>query len=279
VSNPLPVMCARLAEIGDLCGEDPSVLGAHVEGPFMAADRRGAHDLDALRSPEPRDIDTLLDAGAGWIRQITLAPELPRALDVIPRLVEAGVVVAIGHTTADYDTVRAAFDTGATLLTHAFNGMPGIHHRAPGPVAAAFDNADVTLEIINDGQHIAAPVVRLAFAAAPRRIALVSDAMAAAGSDDGDYRLGTREVTVRGGTATLAGTNTLAGSTLTLDEAFRRAIAAGIEPTEAVAALTSTPAEVLGLGDRLGQLRPGYAADLVVMDDEWTVQRVITSTP
>jgi N-acetylglucosamine-6-phosphate deacetylase len=279
VSNPLPVMSARLAEISDLCQADATVLGAHLEGPFLAAERRGAHDLTALRTPDISEIEGLLEAGAGRVRQMTLAPELPGAREAISCLVEAGVVVALGHTAADYDTARAAFDNGATLLTHAFNGMPGIHHRAPGPVLAAFDNPDVTLEIINDGRHVAASVIRLAFGAAPGRIALVSDAMAAAGAADGDYRLGTRDVTVRDGTATLAGTDTLAGSTLTLDDALRRAIAAGIEPTDAVAALTSTPAGVLGLGDRFGQLRPGYAADLVVLDDAWTVQRVITSAP
>jgi N-acetylglucosamine-6-phosphate deacetylase len=275
VSSQIGILAARLADIAELTRSDAGVLGAHLEGPYLAAARRGAHDASALRRIDPSEIELLLDAAGGTLRQLTLAPELPGALPAISRLVDAGVAVAVGHTEADYAQARAAFDDGASILTHAFNAMPGIHHRAPGPVMAAVDSDAVTLEVINDGHHLAAPVVRLAFGAARGRVALVSDAMAAAGAPDGDYALGSRDVTVRMGVATLSGTDTLAGSTLTLDRALRRALAIGIAPEEAIAALTSTPAHALGLGDRLGQLRPGFAADLVLLDESWTVQRVV----
>ncbi|HEV7813174.1 MAG TPA: amidohydrolase family protein, partial [Leifsonia sp.] len=209
------------------------------------------------------------------LRQLTLAPELPGALDAVDTLVGAGVTVAVGHTEADYDLTRSAFDRGARLLTHAFNAMPGIHHRAPGPVIAAFEDDRVIVELILDGQHVHPDVAALAFRAAPGRVALVTDAMAAAGSIDGNYRLGSLNVTVRNGLALLSGTSTIAGSTLTQDVALRCAIEkADVSPVEAVAALTATPARALRLGDRLGMLAAGFAADAVLLDDEWNVEAV-----
>jgi N-acetylglucosamine-6-phosphate deacetylase len=220
-------------------------------------------------------LDGLLEAAAGTLRQITIAPELPGALESIDTLVAAGVVVAVGHTEADADTARAAFDRGATLLTHAFNAMPGIHHRQPGPVVAALRDERVTLELILDGHHVHPDVARIALREAPGRVALVTDAMAAAGAADGDYALGELNVSVRDGLAVLSGTSTLAGSTLTQDAALRNAIhLVGMDPAAAVAALTAVPARVLGLGDRFGRLAPGYAADLVVLDPDWRVRGV-----
>ena len=170
---------------------------------------------------------------------------------------------------------RAAFDRGARLVTHAFNAMPGIHHRQPGPVVAAFEDDRVTIELILDGEHVHPDVAALAFTAAPGRVALVTDAMAAAGSGDGDYALGSLTVTVRDGLALLRGTHTLAGSTLTQDRALRLAITrAGLSPRDAVTALTLTPAHALGLDHRHGLLAPGFAADAVLLDHEWRVQHV-----
>jgi len=266
VANPLAELRERLAEIAELTATDPLVLGAHLEGPYLAAERRGAHNADYLRTPDTADIDRLLDAAAGTLRQLTLAPELPGALDAIPQLVAAGVTVAVGHTEASAEQTRAAFDAGARMLTHAFNAMPGIHHRAPGPVVAALDDDRVTLELILDGVHVHADVARLLFEQAPGRVALVTDAMAAAGADDGDYRLGSLNVSVREGLAHLSGTSTIAGSTLTQDAALRRALGMGIPAPAAVAALTSAPARAIGLGARLGLLEQGYAADIVVLD-------------
>jgi len=274
VASPMPALRLGLAVIAQLAAEDPLVLGSHLEGPYLAAGRRGAHHAAHLRTPAGGEIDELLEASAGTLRQLTIAPELPGAMTAIDALVASGVTVAIGHTDADYDLARAAFDRGARLLTHAFNAMPGIHHRAPGPVVAAFDDERIGLEVILDGEHVHPAVARMAFRCAPGRIALVTDAMAAAGSVDGDYRLGSVEVRVRDGVARLAGGSAIAGSTVTQDAALRRAIGAGIDQVEAVTALTRTPARVLGLGDRLGLLAPGFAADAVLLDADWAVESV-----
>lgn len=275
VSNPIARLRESLEVIADLAEEDPLVLGSHLEGPYLADARRGAHNPEYLRGIDERELGSLLESARGTLRQVTIAPERPDALDAVSRFVEAGVVVGVGHTEATYEVAREAFDRGATLLTHAFNAMPNIHHRAPGPIVAAFSDERVTLELILDGIHVHPDVARLAFTSAPGRIALVTDAMAAAGSVDGDYRLGTLNVSVREGRALLSGTSTIAGSTLTQDAALRCAITAvGTAPPAAVAALTSTPARVLGLGDTLGRLSPGYAADAVILDDDWSAVSV-----
>lgn len=268
VAEPIDVLVEQLSAVADVAFVDPLVLGSHLEGPFLEPSRRGAHAEHVLRRPDPRVIDDLLAAAGGTMRQVTLAPELPGALAAIEQFVAAGVVVAVGHTAADADTTRAAFDAGATLLTHAFNAMPGIHHRHPGPVVAAFEDRRVTLELVLDGRHVDASVAKIAFALAPGRVAIVTDAMAAAGAQDGSYRLGSLDVLVRGGVATVAGIDTIAGSTLTLDAALRMALVAVRLPRPtAVASLTSIPARVLGLSGRFGLLEPGYAADVVVFGD------------
>jgi N-acetylglucosamine-6-phosphate deacetylase len=275
VANPLNVLRARLAEIAQLAATDPLVLGSHLEGPFLAPGQRGAHNLDFLLLPDSGALDSLLAAAGGTLRHVTLAPELPGTLELIPSLVASGITVAVGHTEADLDTVRAAFDAGARMLTHAFNAMPGIHHRAPGPVMAALVDPRVTLELILDGQHVYPSVAKLLFTAAPARIALITDAMAAAGAADGHYRLGSLNVSVRDGLAVLSGTSTIAGSTLTQDVALRYAIdIVGLPPAEAVAALTVVPARALGIGDRFGLLEPGYAADAVALAPDGSVNSV-----
>ncbi|ROQ37498.1 N-acetylglucosamine 6-phosphate deacetylase [Frondihabitans sp. PhB188] len=275
VANPVQELRASLAAISDLCASDPLVLGAHLEGPLLSPGNCGAHNPAFLSAPDGAVLDALLEAGGAALRQVTVAPELPGALDAIARLSGAGVAVALGHTVADYATTRAGFDAGARLLTHAFNAMPGIHHRAPGPVVAAVDDGRVTLELILDGVHVHPRVAAMLFAAAPGRIALITDAMAAAGADDGEYRLGSLDVTVADGTATLSGTETIAGSTLTQDAALRLAIdQVGLPPAHAVAALTLTPAAALGLERTLGLVEPGFAADLVAWTPGWTVERV-----
>jgi N-acetylglucosamine-6-phosphate deacetylase len=275
VANPLAHVRETLALIADLTESDPLVLGSHLEGPFLAEARRGAHNPDFLREPRPAIVEDLLEAGRGTVRQITMAPELPNALDAIDVLVEQGIIVAVGHTEASFELAKEAFDRGARLLTHVFNAMPGIHHRKPGPVIAAFEDPRVTLELILDGLHVHPDVAALAFSRAPGRIALITDAMAAAASSDGDYRLGSLNVTVRGGLAVLSGTETIAGSTLTQDRALRIAIEqVKLAPAEAVEALTLTPARVLGLEKQFGYLKPGYVADAVMLDHEWRVVSV-----
>lgn len=275
VANPLAMLRQSLEVIAEIAAHDPLVLGAHLEGPFLEAEHRGAHNGDYLREPQPSAIDDLLNASRGSLRQITIAPDLPNALESIEILVEAGATVAVGHTAATFEQTRDAFTAGARMLTHGFNAMPGIHHRAPGPMVAAFENDAVVIELILDGLHVHPEVAALAFASAPGRIALVTDAMAAAGSVDGDYQLGSLAVTVADGRAVLRGTDTIAGSTLTLDRALRLAMGpVGLSAPEAVAAVTLTPARALGLDQRLGLLAPGYAADAVLLDHDWQVAEV-----
>ena len=275
VANPVDALVTRLGTIAALASVDPLVLGSHLEGPFLDHDHRGAHNANYLLEPDLGVIDQLLRAARGTLRQLTIAPELPNALEAIEVLVEAGVVVAVGHTNADLAQTRAAFHAGARLLTHAFNAMPGIHHRHPGPVIAAFEDDRVVIELVLDGLHVHPDVAGLAFRSAPGRIALVTDAMAAAGATDGDYQLGSLTVTVADGRAVLRGTQTLAGSTLTQDAAVRLAISAvGLTPREAIEAVTLTPARVLGLEHRHGLLSPGFAADAVLLDRDWSVTGV-----
>ena len=265
----------RVGVIADLAEADPTILGSHLEGPYLDVGHQGAHDPQHLHSPDPQSIERLVGAARGTLRQITLAPELPGGLEAIRQFVESGVVVAVGHTNTDFEGALQAFAAGASILTHAFNAMNGIHHRAPGPVLAAAASSGVTLEIINDGVHVHADVVRLAFAAAPGRIALITDAMAAAGSDDGIYQLGSLSVTVTDGVARLTEGDSIAGSTLTLDEALRRAVRdVGIPLTDAITALTTTPARAIGRADDLGQLVPGFGADAVLLDENLNVVAV-----
>lgn len=275
VANPLAALRSSLAEVAELTVADPLVLGTHLEGPYLAPGKRGAHHVDYLREPDPITVDELIAASHGTLRQITIAPELPGADDAIDRFVAAGVKVAVGHTEADYDTAARAFDRGASILTHAYNAMNGIHHRAPGPIVAALSDPRVTLEIVLDGYHVHEQVVALTLDEAPGRVAFITDSMAAAGSEDGHYRLGELNVTVRDGLAVLSGTDTIAGSTLTLDAALRRAVdVVGLSWPDAVAAVTSVPARALGYGDRLGLFEPGYAADAVALDAEGHVAGV-----
>lgn len=275
VAAPIELLVERLSEVVELSVADPLILGSHLEGPFLAPARRGAHAAAALAAPDGDAIERLLQAANGTLRQVTLAPELPGALDAVDALVAAGITVAVGHTEADAATTAAAFGRGASLVTHAFNAMAGIESRRPGPIGAALADERVTLELILDGRHVDPVVAQLLFTAAAGRVALVTDAMAAAGSGDGEYLLGSQPVTVRQGIATVEGTDTLAGSTLTLDAALRRAVLElELDPADAVASVTSTPARALGVDDRFGLLAEGFASDVVLLDADWRVQRV-----
>ncbi|WP_292835378.1 N-acetylglucosamine-6-phosphate deacetylase [Microbacterium sp.] len=277
VTAPLEVMERRASMVADLAATDADILGSHLEGPFLDPAHKGAHDDTLLREPDLAAVQRLLDAGRGTVRQLTLAPELPGGLDAIRLIVAAGAAAAVGHTGADFAASQAAFEAGATILTHAFNAMPGLHHRHPGPVAAAASDPRVTLEVIADGVHLHPQVVRIAFAAAPGRIALVTDAMAAAGHADGRYELGSLGVDVTDGVARLADGGAIAGSTLTQDAALRRTVEAGVRLADAVAALTSTPARAIGRGDDFGSLATGYTADAVLLTAALEVRSVWTA--
>lgn len=263
--------------VAEVAGSGGSVVGSHLEGPFLGPGHCGAHDPAMLRHPDPALVERWLAAGAGSVRMVTMAPELPGADPVAGRLAAAGVLVALGHTDADAATFGAAL-AGADVVTHLFNGMAPLHHRDPGPVAAALTGlaaGDVRVELIADGTHLADPTVRMVFALAPADgVLLVSDAMAAAGMPDGEYRLGPLAVTVRDAVAWTTGESpSIAGSTAHLaDLVHRCVVSAGIDPVPVLRAATATPASVLGLADR-GRLGTGLRADVVAFDEDWRVAR------
>lgn len=264
---------AGLADLAD----DGLIAGVHLEGPYLARDRCGAHDPAFLRAPDLAEFRRLVRLGRGHLRMITLAPELPGALDLVREAAGTGVIPAVGHTDASGATARAAFDAGARVATHLFNAMRPLHHREGGPIAAALNDPRVTVELINDGVHVEPAVARLAFAAAgPSRVALITDAMAAAGMGEGDYRLGVMDVQVRGGRAVLAGGTSLAGSVITMADAFRQAVVhLGLPIHEAAEAASLTPARALGIASRAGSLEPGKDADLAVLDDDLRIAWVM----
>lgn len=276
VTGTLDALAQSVATIADLTETDGDILGSHLEGPFLDPGHHGAHEPSLLRHPVADDVARLLDAGRGTVRQVTIAPELPGGLDAVRQIVAAGAAAAVGHTDADAAMAVAAFEAGASILTHAFNAMPGIHHRAPGPVLAAAADHRVILEVIADDIHLDPTVVKLVFDAAPGRVALITDAMAAAGSADGHYDLGAVRVTVQDGIARADDTGSIAGSTLTQDAALQRSVRAGVPFAEAVRALTETPAKAIGRDAHLGALRPGMLGDAVLLDAELRVARVWT---
>ena len=249
-------------------------MGSHIEGPFLSTLRCGAQNTDHMLAPDPAILSRLLSAGAGSLRCMTVAPELPGALELIDSLVASGVVAALGHSDATYAQARAAIDAGATLVTHVFNGMRPLHHREPGLIGAALESL-IACELINDGVHVHPAVANLV-GRVPHRLVLVTDAIVAAGMGEGDYTLGGQLVRVRGGMARLASTGALAGSTLTMDDAVRRAVLDTDLPIEAVsAAASANPARVLGIGRRVGSVAAGLDADLVVLDDDLRVVAVM----
>jgi N-acetylglucosamine-6-phosphate deacetylase len=257
--------------------QDGRLAGIHLEGPWLSPQRSGAHQPGSLTHPDPAAVQALLAAGDGAVRMVTLAPELPGGIEAVRQLADAGVIAAIGHTDATYDESRAALDAGARLGTHLFNAMRPLHHRDPGPVGALLDSP-VDVELIADGVHLHPAVLRMVFAAAPGRCILVTDAMAAAGAPDGDYRLGPMAIEVRDGVARLAdgnGTGAIAGSTLTMGAAVRFAVCtAGLPLLDVVHAASTAPARAWSLDD-VGALEAGRRADLVVLDEDLHVARTM----
>ncbi|MEU7008426.1 N-acetylglucosamine-6-phosphate deacetylase [Streptomyces sp. NPDC046332] len=276
VTGEMDFLSTRAGLLSELA-EQGEIAGIHFEGPFIAPCRKGAHDETLLRDPDPADVRKLIDAARGQARMVTLATELPGGIDSVRLLAEHGVIAAIGHTDATYEQTVEAIDAGATVATHLYNAMPALGHRAPGPIAALLEDERITVELINDGTHLHPAALELAFHhAGPRRVAFITDAMDAAGFGDGRYMLGTLAVEVKDSVARLVEGGSIAGSTLTLDRAFKRAATVDGLPVESVVqAISANPARVLGIDDRVGSLEPGKDADLVVLDADFDVKGVM----
>ncbi len=276
VTAPVGLLERRVAMLADLADEGV-IDGIHLEGPFLSAARCGAQDPRYLTAPDVTEFARLHAASRGWLRMITIAPELPGAAEVIRAAAAGGVIAAAGHTDASAEVTAEAIDAGVSHATHLFNGMRPIDHRAPGPAGALLDR-QVTCEVVADGAHLHDAIVRLAArAAGPGNLVLITDAMAAAGRPDGNYRLGELDVTVSGGVARLAGsTGAIAGSTASMEFVVRRAITAvGLSVSDVARAASTTPARRLGLDDVTGSLRAGLAADIVLLDSEFRLRAVI----
>jgi len=249
------------------------LAGIHLEGPWLNPAHRGAHAEELLLLPDADCVDRLMGAGAGAVRMVTIAPELEGGLAAVARIAEYGAVAAVGHTDADYDLTRAAIAAGATAGTHVFNAMRPLHHREPGAALALLEDPTVFAELVADGVHLHPAVVRL-ISESPARPVFVTDAMAAAGAEEGDYKLGALDVRVVDGEARLID-GTIAGSVLTLSRAVRYAVlAAGVPLALAIRAATQNPADLLGLTDR-GRIRPGLRGDLVLLDADLTVHATL----
>ena len=276
ITAPLSDVSGALAVVAAFQDRDDAVtgarlLGVHLEGPYLSPRWPGAHDPDHLRSP---DVDEMLGLVAGGpVRMVTLAPELPGALDVIAALVERGIVVSCGHSDADAAQAAAAFDAGARAITHIYNAHRRWAPRDPGIGGVALIRPGITVQAIVDHIHLAPEAAYGAFLASGPRFSLVTDAMAAAGQGDGTYHMGRRTVEVRDGRAQLH-EGRLAGSVLTMDVAVRNLVGCGATVAAAVHAATAAPARLLGRSD-LGVLRPGGRADITVLDDDLRVVRTV----
>lgn len=275
ITAPVARLAAALRSAQKIAGvatPGARVLGVHLEGPFLSPARAGAHRRDWMAPPSPDAVAELLDAGHGVLRLMTLAPETEGALAAVAALVAAGVVVSVGHSDANAGQVAAAADAGARMVTHLFNAQRGLHHREPGVVGQALTDQRLTSGLIVDLRHVSAAACAIAFAAAPGRICLVTDAAASAGMPPGRYLLGGQPTELPpGGDAPVRPDGTLAGSALRMDLAVANAVAVGLGLAEAVAAATRIPADLIGRPD-LGWLAPGAPADLVWLGDDLRAQ-------
>src|SRR5215210_3086941 len=270
ITAPEQELAAALAEVPrEPVG--PRVIGAHLEGPFLSPRRLGAHPISSCRDPDPALLERLLAAAP--VSEFTLAPELDGALELIDLLNAHGVVASCGHSDATAEQAGRAFDRGAATVTHLFNAMRPLGHRDPGIAGAALARDDVIVQVILDGHHLAEETARVVWRAAAGRIALVSDAIAAAGVGDGSYRLGGTDVEVLDGVAR-RGNGVLAGSSSTLIDAVRRLHGLGVPLAEAVDAATAVPARIVRR-PQLGVLRKGGPADVVVLDDVLEIRSVL----
>ncbi len=264
---------AALERLGAASIRSGRILGMHLEGPFLSPARCGAHDPANMLDPDLALTRRFLESGL--VTHMTIAPELPGALELIDLLVTSGVTVGLGHTDADAATANAAFDRGARSVTHIFGAQRPWKHRDPGISGVALVRDDVFITAIVDGVHLAPETVLLAARSARERFVLITDAIAAAGRPDGEYALGDRTVILRDGACRLEN-GTLAGSSLTMDRAVRNMIELGFDPQQALSAASSAPSELAGRPE-LGTLAPGTPADVCVLDDSCLVVRTMVA--
>lgn len=272
ITSPEEKLTAALAEV-PVNGDAPRVLGAHLEGPFISPRRLGTHPADARRDPDPALLERLLAAGP--VSHMTLAPELPGALELVELLRDRGVIVSFGHSDATAAEAREAFARGVKTVTHIFNAMRPFAAREPGLAGAALVTSDVVVQVILDGVHLAEDTARLVWQAAGGRVALVTDAIAAAHAGDGAYTIAGVDFEVEGGIARNAD-QVLAGSTVCMIDAVRNLVALGAPVEAALSAASALPARIAGRPE-LGTLAPGTVADVLVLDETLDIRRVLVA--
>ncbi len=273
-ADELMVSLANIASAIETRDEgEPMILGAHLEGPFLAHAQCGAQNPEHLQLPSGELLREFMAAARGNLRVITVAPELPGAMEVIDIARAHGVVVAVGHTDASYEVAMEAFRRGATIATHLYNGMRPFYHRDPGPAMAALTSGALC-EVINDGTHVHPSIARDVAAHSQYQLALITDAISATGQGDGDYQLGGLDVVVTDGVARLRDSRGLAGSTLTMDVAVRRALTAGLSPHQVALASSANACRTLGETNR-GTIQVGRRADIVLLSEELELREVL----
>lgn len=272
VSSTLQDVIHMITSVKKAAGNEPGakIAGIHLEGPYLHPKRKGMQNEKFLRHPNTEEMDEILEHAGPLIRMVTLAPELPGGMEMVAYLKERNIIVSIAHSDATYEEAKQAFAAGASHVTHCFNGMRPIHHRDPGLVIAAFEEEHVSVQAIVDDVHLHPAIVRLMYREKTAgRMVLITDALQAMGMGDGEYVFGGHQVTVKDGVARLKD-STLASSTVTMNEALRKAVAGGIPLGDAVKMAAATPASILGL-ERKGTITPGKDADLVLLNDRFEV--------
>lgn len=272
VSSTIEQLIEMVKNVAIVSGREAGarIAGIHMEGPYLNPKRKGMQNERYLRHPDLKELQTILSHTGDRLKMATLAPELPGAMEMISYLTKIGVVVAVAHSDATYEEAKLAFGSGASHITHCFNGMRPIHHRDPGLIVAAFEDEKVSLQAIVDGVHLHPAIVRLMHRIkGPEGVVLITDALQAMGLGDGRYLFGGHDTEVLNGIARLRD-GTLASSTVTMNRALRNTVELGIPLPEAIAMATRTPARILGLSNK-GRIEKGADADLVLLDEQYNV--------
>ncbi|HAC0807012.1 TPA_asm: N-acetylglucosamine-6-phosphate deacetylase [Listeria monocytogenes] len=272
VSSSLEDLIQMIRQTKKVIGKEKGakIAGIHLEGPYLNIEKKGMQNPAHLRHPDLKEMKKIFDEADGLIKMVTIAPELPGGIELIDFLKKRGVVVAIAHSNATYEEAQDAFEKGASHITHCFNAMPAIHHRAPGLVAAALENDSISVQAIVDGVHLHPGIVRLIHKIkGPDKMVLTTDALQAMGVGDDEYIFGGHQVTVTEGVARLQD-GTLASSTVTMNKSLRLSNEFGINLQDTIQMATSTPADILGMKN-LGRIEKGYSADLVLLDKKFEV--------